>query len=52
MAPLFFLILVGTLDFGRAGFYYVVSSDLARTGARRGELYEVQTSEPRELDGL
>ena len=40
MAPLFFLILVGTLDFGRAGFYYVVSSDLARTGARMAASYD------------
>ncbi len=40
MAPVFFLLLVGTLDLGRAGFYYVVTSDLARTGARVAAAYD------------
>src|SRR5947208_15552204 len=43
MAPVFFLLLVGTLDFGRAGFYYVVTSDLARTAARVGAAYDTGT---------
>ena len=34
LAPVFFLLLVGVLDLGRAGFYFVVGSDLARQGAR------------------
>ena len=33
MAPFFFLILIGGIDFGRSGFYYVTTSDLARNGA-------------------
>lgn len=43
LAPVFFLLLVGTLDFGRAGFYYVVSSELARTGARVGAAFDTGT---------
>ena len=34
MAPTLFLLLFGLVDFGRAGFYYVSASGLARTGAR------------------
>jgi Flp pilus assembly protein TadG len=34
LAPVFFLLLLGVLDLGRAGFYFVVGSDLARQGAR------------------
>jgi Flp pilus assembly protein TadG len=34
LAPLFFLLLLGVMDFGRAGFYFVLGSDLARQGAR------------------
>ena len=45
LAPLFFLLLVGTIDFGRAGFYYVVTSDLARTGARVGAAYDTATGQ-------
>jgi Flp pilus assembly protein TadG len=40
LIPFFFLLLVGTLDFGRAGFYYVVTSSLARTGARQAAAYD------------
>jgi len=43
LAPVFFLLLVGTMDFGRAGFYYVVTSDLARTAARVGAAYDTGT---------
>ena len=43
MAPLFFLLLVGGIDFGRAGFYYVVSADLARNGARMAVAYDTGT---------
>jgi Flp pilus assembly protein TadG len=34
LAPLFFLLLFGVIDLGRAGFYFVLGSDLARQGAR------------------
>jgi hypothetical protein len=34
MAPIFFLLFVGVLDFGRAGYYYATASALARTTAR------------------
>jgi len=43
LAPVFFLLLVGTVDFGRAGFYYVVTSDLARNGARMAAAYDTGT---------
>src|SRR3989442_15974816 len=43
MAPFFFLILIGGIDFGRAGFYYVTPSDLARNGARIGAAYDTGT---------
>ena len=39
LAPVFFLLLMGILDFGRVGFYYVASSDLARIGARNGAAF-------------
>lgn len=34
MAPIFFLLFIGVLDFGRAGYYYATTSALARTTAR------------------
>jgi Flp pilus assembly protein TadG len=43
MAPFFFLLLVGGIDFGRAGFYYVVTSELARNGARMAVAYDTGT---------
>jgi Flp pilus assembly protein TadG len=43
MAPLFFLLLVGGIDFGRAGFFYVVTSELARNGARMAVAYDTGT---------
>jgi hypothetical protein len=43
VAPIFFLLLVGTVDFGRAGFYYVVTSELARNGARMAVAYDIGT---------
>jgi hypothetical protein len=39
LAPAFFLLLVGVLDFGRAGFYYVATDDLARQTARYAAAY-------------
>src|SRR5436853_92906 len=39
LAPVFFLLLVGVLDLGRAGFYFVLGSDLARQGARYGSAW-------------
>jgi Flp pilus assembly protein TadG len=39
LAPVFFLILLGVLDLGRAGFYFVVGSNLAREGARWASVY-------------
>lgn len=32
--PVFFLLLLGIVDFGRVGLYFVAASDLARSGAR------------------
>jgi Flp pilus assembly protein TadG len=43
VAPVFFLLVVGTVDFGRAGFYYVVTSELARNGARMAVAYNTGT---------
>jgi Flp pilus assembly protein TadG len=43
MAPFFFLLLVGGIDFGRAGFYYVVTSELARNAARIAVAYDTGT---------
>jgi hypothetical protein len=34
IAPVFFMLFVGVLDFGRAGYYYATTSALARTTAR------------------
>jgi Flp pilus assembly protein TadG len=39
LAPVFFLLLLGILDFGRAGFFFVVGSNLARDGARYAGVY-------------
>lgn len=39
IAPIFFMLLLGVLDLGRAGFFFVVGSDLARDGARDGAVY-------------
>jgi Flp pilus assembly protein TadG len=39
LVPVFFFLLIGTIDFGRAGFYYVAASNLARSGARYGAAY-------------
>ncbi|TMD41765.1 MAG: hypothetical protein E6I88_06655 [Chloroflexi bacterium] len=39
LAPAFFLLLLGVLDFGRVGFYYVSSVDLARQTARYAAAY-------------
>jgi Flp pilus assembly protein TadG len=39
LAPAFFLLLLGVLDFGRVGFYYVASADLARQTARYATAY-------------
>ena len=39
LAPLFFLLLFGVIDLGRAGFYFVLGSDLARQGARYASDY-------------
>ncbi|TMF56674.1 MAG: pilus assembly protein [Chloroflexi bacterium] len=37
--PVFFLLLVGIIDFGRIGLYFVASTDLARSGARYATNY-------------
>jgi hypothetical protein len=39
LAPVFFLLLLGVLDLGRAGFFFVVGSGLARDGARYAAVY-------------
>jgi Flp pilus assembly protein TadG len=39
LVPAFFMLLIGVLDFGRAGFYYVAASGLSRTAARSGAAY-------------
>ncbi len=39
VVPILFLLLLGILDFGRVGFYYVASAGLARTAARYGAAY-------------
>ena len=39
LAPAFFLLLLGVLDFGRVGFYYVSTADLARQTARYAAAY-------------
>jgi Flp pilus assembly protein TadG len=40
VAPVFLLLLLGILDFGRVGFYFVQGSSLARTGARWASVYD------------
>ncbi len=40
LAPVFFLLLMGVLDFGRVGFYYVSSVDLAKHTARYAAAYD------------
>ena len=42
LVPVFFLLLIGLLDFGRAGFYYVAASSLSRSAARSGAAYASQ----------
>ncbi len=37
--PVFFLLMLGILDFGRIGLYFVAASDLARSGARYAANY-------------
>ena len=39
LAPIFFLVLLGILDLGRAGLFFVAGSDLARDGARYAAVY-------------
>jgi hypothetical protein len=39
LAPVFFLVLLGVVDLGRAGFFFVVGSNLARDGARQAAVY-------------
>jgi Flp pilus assembly protein TadG len=39
VGPMFFLLLLGILDLGRAGFFFVVGSNLAREGARYAATY-------------
>lgn len=38
--PVFFLLVLGILDFGRIGLYFVAASDLARSGARYATDYD------------
>jgi Flp pilus assembly protein TadG len=40
VAPVFLLLLLGILDFGRVGFYFVQGSSLARTAARWASVYD------------
>jgi len=41
LVPVFFVLMIGLLDFGRAGFYYVAASGLSRTAARSGAAYGI-----------
>ena len=43
LAPAFFLLLLGVLDFGRAGLYFVSTVDLARQTARYAAAYNAGT---------
>jgi TadE-like protein len=43
LAPAFFFLLIGVLDFGRAGFYYVSIVDLAKQTARYAVAYNTGT---------
>ena len=40
LAPIFFLLVMGVFDLGRAGFYFVTVSDLARSAAREAVTYD------------
>ena len=40
LAPVFFMLLLGVLDFGRIGFYYVSLDGLARQTARYAAAYD------------
>jgi Flp pilus assembly protein TadG len=42
LVPVFFIVLIGIMDFGRAGFYYVAASGLSRSAARYGAAYASQ----------
>ena len=46
LAPVFFLILLGVVDLGRAGFFFVLGSGLARDGARQAGVYSNGTGLP------
>jgi Flp pilus assembly protein TadG len=39
LAPIFVLLLLGVIDFGRVGFYFVAGSGLARNAARYAAVY-------------
>jgi Flp pilus assembly protein TadG len=39
LMPVFFLLMLSILDFGRIGLYFVAASDLARSGARYAANY-------------
>ena len=41
LVPVFFVLMIGLLDFGRAGFYYVAASGLSRTADRSGAAYGI-----------
>jgi Flp pilus assembly protein TadG len=43
LAPAFFLMMMGVLDFGRAGFYYVNIADLTKQTARYAAAYNTGT---------
>lgn len=43
LAPIFFMLLLGVLDLGRAGFFFVAGSALARDGARYASVYNTGT---------
>ncbi len=40
LVPAFFMLLLGVLDLGRAGFYFVSASGLARQGARYASSFD------------
>jgi Flp pilus assembly protein TadG len=46
LAPIFFLVLLGIVDLGRAGLFFVAGSDLARDGARYAAVYNTGTGLP------
>jgi TadE-like protein len=43
LAPAFFMLLLGVLDFGRAGFYYISLIDLSKQTARYAAAYDTGT---------